>query len=123
MDYSDNRPIYMQISDHFCDRILNKSWSAGERIPSVRDIAVLMEVNPNTAIRAFHYLQEEEILYNQRGVGYFITDNAYEKVMKLKREQFIKEKLPGFVRDMKSLGFSFSELDELYRKHHGGGSN
>lgn len=118
MDFSENRPIYMQIVDHFCDQIINKEWSEKERIPSVREIAVLMEVNPNTAIRAFHDLQEKEVLYNKRGVGYFLADNAYEKVKELKREEFIKHKLPGFFRDMKQLGFSCSELEELYIKHH-----
>lgn len=108
----------MQIVDHFCDQIINKEWSEKERIPSVREIAVLMEVNPNTAIRAFHDLQEKEILYNKRGVGYFVADNAYEKAKELKREEFIRDKLPGFFRDMKQLGFSCSELEELYIKHH-----
>jgi len=120
MEYSENKPIYMQIADHFCDQILKKNWSAGERIPSVRDIAVTMEVNPNTAIRAFHYLQGEEVLYNERGVGYFVSDHAYDQVLKIKREQFIQEKLPGFYRDMKLLGFSSDELDKLYQKHHNG---
>jgi len=121
MDYSENRPIYMQIVDHFCDQILRKKWSAGDRIPSVREIAVMMEVNPNTAIRAFHYLQEEDVLYNERGVGYFVSDEAYDRVVSLKREEFIKNKLPGFYSDMKLLGFSCSDLDELYNEHHGEG--
>ncbi|WP_069130129.1 GntR family transcriptional regulator [Rhodohalobacter halophilus] len=119
MDYSDNKPIYMQIADHFCDQILRKKWESGDRIPSVREIAVKMEVNPNTAIRAFHYLQDENVLYNERGVGYFISENAYEQVVELKREEFIRDKLPRFYRDMKLLGFSCSDLDELYQKHHG----
>ncbi|MCC5912768.1 MAG: GntR family transcriptional regulator [Balneolaceae bacterium] len=118
MNYSENRPIYLQISDYFCSQILSKKWKAGERIPSVREIAVRMEVNPNTAIRAFHDLQNEGILENRRGVGYFVTGDAYPKVRELKRREFIREKLPGFFRDMKQLGFSCSELEELYRKHH-----
>ena len=80
MDYSENKPIYMQIVDHFCDQILRKKWTAGDRIPSVREIAVKMEVNPNTAIRAFHYLQDEDVLYNERGVGYFVSEDAFQKV-------------------------------------------
>jgi len=118
MEYSENKPIYMQIADHFCDQILKKEWTAGDRIPSVRDMAVTMEVNPNTAIRAFHYLQDKDVLYNERGVGYFVSDQAYDQVLKIKREQFIQEKLPGFYRDMELLGISTAELDELYQKHH-----
>jgi DNA-binding transcriptional regulator YhcF (GntR family) len=119
MDYSENRPIYMQIVDHFCDQILRKKWTAGDRIPSVREIAVKMEVNPNTAIRAFHYLQDEDVLYNERGVGYFVSESAYEQVVALKREEFIRDKLPHFYRDMKILGFSCSDLEELYKKNYG----
>lgn len=114
MNYSGNRPIYLQISDYFCRQILSKAWSPGDRIPSVRDIAVKMEVNPNTAIRAFHDLQDDGILENRRGIGYFVTDNAYQKVVELKRKEFIRDKLPGLFRDMDLLGISFDDLKELY---------
>ncbi len=118
MKFTDNRPIYKQIIDHFCDQIINGKWSEEERIPSVRDIAVKMEVNPNTAIRAFHELQENGILYNQRGVGYFVAENALDKVLELKRKEFIDQELPCFFRTMKQLGFTCSELEELYKKQH-----
>lgn len=118
MEYSDNRPIYIQISDYFCEQILSKKWTPGDRIPSVREIAVTMEVNPNTAIRAFHHLLDENVLHNERGVGYFVSEHAYELVLELKRVEFIKEKLPGFYNDMKLLGFSCSELEQLYEKYH-----
>jgi GntR family transcriptional regulator len=118
MDFSENRPIYLQIVDFFCSQILNKKWTPDERIPSVRDVAVQLEVNPNTAIRAFHYLQDKDVLYNQRGVGYFVADDAYDKVIDLKREEFIEYKLPVLFKDMRQLGFTCSELEELYEKHH-----
>jgi GntR family transcriptional regulator len=114
MEYSDNKPIYMQIVDYFCEQILKKEWIAEDRIPSVREVAIKLEVNPNTAMRAFHYLQEEGVLYNQRGVGYFVGDGAYNKVRDLKRDEFIKQKLPVFFKDMKQLGFTCSELEKLY---------
>jgi DNA-binding transcriptional regulator YhcF (GntR family) len=116
MNYSDNRPIYKQITDYFCNQILLEKWAPEDRIPSVREIAVKLEVNPNTAIRAFHDLQDQDILYNQRGVGYFVAENAHEKVKQMKREEFINEKLPGFFQDMKQLGFSCKELEDLYEK-------
>ena len=118
MDFSGTRPIYMQITDHFCDQILKKKWPPEERIPSVREIAVMMEVNPNTAMRAFHHLQDENILYNQRGVGYFVAEGAFSKVKELKRKEFIENRLPGFFRDMKILGFTCAEMKELYEKRH-----
>jgi GntR family transcriptional regulator len=120
MEFSENKPIYLQIADRFFEQILKKKWTPEKRIPSVRDIAVMMEVNPNTAIRAFHYLQEKKILYNRRGVGYFLSKDAHDKVKELKREEFIQKKLPHFVKEMKLLGFTFSELNELYKKYHDG---
>jgi len=119
MEFSENKPIYLQIVDRFCELILNRKWTPDERIPSIREIAVMMEINPNTAIRAFHYLQDEGILYNERGVGYFVSDKAYELVLELKREEFIREKLPVFYRDMRLLGISPVDLKDLYREHHG----
>ncbi len=119
MNFSDNQPIYQQISDYFCNQILKKKWDAEDRLPSVREIAVQLEVNPNTALRAFHYLQEREVIYNKRGVGYFVSYNAYEKVLSLKREEFIQNELPSFFETMKLLGISSAELETLYKKHHG----
>ncbi|MCC5906965.1 MAG: GntR family transcriptional regulator [Balneolaceae bacterium] len=116
MEFSENKPIYIQIVDYFCGQILEKKWTPEDRIPSVRDIAVKMEVNPNTAMRAFHYLQEKEILFNQRGVGYFVEENAYQKVLELRRGEFIRDKLPVFFKEMRQLGFTCSELEKLYQE-------
>lgn len=114
MDFSENTPIYKQIFDRFCSQIINEKWKEEERIPSVREVAVLMEVNPNTAIRAFHELQEKGIIYNKRGLGYFVEKNAVELVKKIKREEFIQEKLPAFFTDMEQLDFSFADLKAFY---------
>jgi GntR family transcriptional regulator len=116
MEFSENKPIYMQIVDYFCSQIVDEKWIPEDRIPSVREIAVKMEVNPNTAMRAFHYLQEKEILYNQRGVGYFVEEDAHQKVVSLKREEFIQEKLPVFFKEMNQLGFTCNELSKLYEE-------
>ena len=115
MNFNENRPIYIQITDYFCDQILSQDWKPGDRIPSVREVAVQMEVNPNTAIRAFHNLQEEGVLYNQRGVGYFITDDAEKIVKEKRRKEFIRQKLPVVFKEMELLGFSFQELEEIYK--------
>lgn len=115
MEFTDNKPIYKQIIGYFYSQILNQEWSGQERVPSVREIAVLMEVNPNTALRAFHELQEKNILYNKRGVGYFVADDAFKKVKNIKREEFIEVKLPALIKDMNQLDLSFSDLEELYK--------
>ena len=115
MDFTDRQPIYKQISDYFCKQILEEEWAPGDRVPSVREIAVQMEVNPNTAMRAFQILQEEEILVNKRGIGHFISEEAYQKTLDLQREEFIENDLPLFFNKMKLLGFSCEELEEIYK--------
>ena len=114
MEFIENQPIYMQIADNFCENILLQNWKANERIPSVRDIAVTMEVNPNTAMRAFVYLQEKDIIYNKRGIGYFVTEEGYQKALELKRAEFIERDLPVLMKTMKLLDISCKEMEEIY---------
>jgi len=117
MKFTDKKPIYQQIADHFCRNILQKKWTSGDRIPSVRETAVAMEVNPNTVMRAFHYLQERKIADKKRGIGYFVSDAAYQEVLELKRAEFIEQDLPVFFRKMELLGYSCQELKEIRKKN------
>lgn len=114
MEFKDNQAIYLQIADHFVENILQEKWKSGEKIPSVRDTAVEFEVNPNTTMRTFSYLQDKGIIFNKRGLGYFISDDGYEKTMALKKEQFIEEELPTLFRSMELLGISFTDLKNYY---------
>jgi GntR family transcriptional regulator len=116
MEFQENQPIYMQIADNFCENILLKKWKENERIPSVREVAVLMEVNPNTAMRAFIYLQDKEIIYNKRGIGYFVANGGYEKALELRREDFLSREMPVFFRTMKLLDFSCNDIERLYKQ-------
>ncbi len=118
MEFIENQPIYMQIADIFCENILLNKWKINERIPSVRDIAVQMEVNPNTAMRAFVYLQEKDIIYNKRGIGYFVGEKGYENALELKRADFIDKDLPVVMKTMKLLDISCQEMEELYYQKH-----
>lgn len=113
MDFTDKQPIYKQISDYFCKQILEKKWKPDDRVPSVREIAVQMEVNPNTAMRAFQILQDQDILINKRGVGHFIAEGAYQKTLELQREEFIENDLPMFFKKMELLGFTCEELTRI----------
>jgi len=116
MKFSENKPIYKQIVDHICRRILENEWTAGNRIPSVREVAVQMEVNPNTAMRAYQYLQEKDILDKKRGVGHFISESARENVLALKRTEFLESDVPRFFRKMEMLGYSCEDLNDVYRE-------
>ncbi|WP_320128191.1 GntR family transcriptional regulator [uncultured Sphaerochaeta sp.] len=115
MQFNTHSPIYLQIAGYIHDLILNGIWTDGERIPSVRDLAVELEVNPNTIVRTYAVLQEEGTLDNQRGIGYFTAPHAKDLVLKKKREQFIKTELPSLFSSLKVLDIPLEELETYYR--------
>lgn len=116
MEFIEKQAIYMQIADYFCESILKNKWKENERIPSVREIAVTMEVNPNTAMRAFIYLQERDVIYNKRGIGYFVCEDGQKKALEIKRQEFIEKEMPEFFKTMQILNFTCKEVEELYNK-------
>ena len=79
MEFRKQKSIYHQIADLLSDRILASEWKQGERMASVRDVAEQLSVNPNTVLRAFDLLQESGIIFNRRGVGYFVADEYDHK--------------------------------------------
>ncbi|RIJ36623.1 GntR family transcriptional regulator [Pontibacter oryzae] len=119
MEFKDNQAIYLQIANRFFENILKKEWQAGDKIPSIRDMAVEFEVNPNTTMRTFNYLQDKGIIYNKRGIGYFLADDGLEKTIALKKEQFVEEDLPVFLKTMKLLGLSLEDLKAYAAKYEG----
>jgi DNA-binding transcriptional regulator YhcF (GntR family) len=114
MEFKENQAIYLQIANHFFENILQKKWNSGEKIPSIRDMAVEFEVNPNTAMRTFNYLQDKGIIFNKRGIGYYVSDDGYERTRALRKEQFINEELSPIFRTMQLLGISFDDLRKYY---------
>lgn len=116
MEFKDNKSIYLQIADLFCENILTKKWKESERIPSVREIAVALEVNPNTAMRSFLYMEEKGIIYNKRGIGYFVNEDGYKKTLALRKEIFIKNELPEFFKTLKLLKMSINDIKEFDTK-------
>jgi len=117
MDFDNSKPIYLQIVDFFYENILAKKWKGDERIPSVREIAVMVEVNPNTAIRAFNHLQDEKVIYNKRGIGYFVSEDGYQKILDIKRKEFMEEMLPDVFKKMKLLDIDFEEFKDVYEQY------
>ncbi|MCJ8164695.1 GntR family transcriptional regulator [Pontibacter sp. E15-1] len=110
MEFRENQAIYLQIANRFFENILQKKWGSGDKVPSIRDMAVEFEVNPNTTMRTFNYLQDKGIIYNKRGIGYFLADDGFEKTIAIKREQFLEEELPVFFKNMQLLGIKLDDL-------------
>jgi len=117
MEFETNQAIYLQIVDYMCDNILSGKWPEGQRIPAIREIAVSLEVNPNTVMRSYAYLQEKNIIYNQRGIGYFVSENGLVATRLLKRSDFVKNSLPRVFKNMDLLEVGFDELNQLYNQY------
>jgi len=113
MEFRENQAIYLQIADHITERILARAWQPGERLPSIRELAEASEVNPNTVMRSYSYLQELGIIYNQRGIGYFVAEDAYEKTLELKKHNFVRRELPRIFRIMDLLHLTCDDLQRL----------
>ena len=110
MDFNQHKPIYLQISDNICDQILSGNWAEEERIPSVRELGISMGVNPNTIMRTYEHLENLDIISNKRGVGFFVENEAKSKIVKIQRDQFLKEELPLIIKKMSLLGIKPSEV-------------
>ncbi|QQS52706.1 MAG: GntR family transcriptional regulator [Bacteroidota bacterium] len=117
MEFSDSQAIYLQIADHFCENILLRKWKEGDRIPSVREIAISIEVNPNTVMRTYNYLQEKGIIFNKRGIGYFVGENGYEKTRILRKEEFVSQELPRFFRALSLLDLTMDDVTAYHRDY------
>ncbi len=114
MDFKPNYPIYLQVADFISEKVLMRAWTNGDKLPSVKDLSVTTSVNPNTVIKALAYLQDNDILTTQRGIGYFLTDAAYQNTLALKRRQFIDDDLPALFANMKLLDVSIEQLISLH---------
>jgi len=119
MEPRDSQAIYLQIADFICESVLAGVWNPGERIPSIRETAEARQVNPNTVMRTYAYLEDRGIIRNQRGVGFFLADNAYDITWNLKKETFQRRDLPRMFRIMDLLRIDFEELKRIYKAHHG----
>jgi DNA-binding transcriptional regulator YhcF (GntR family) len=117
MNYNTNLSIFIQIADRICDRVLGNEYLSDTRIPSVRELAVEMEVNPNTVMRSFEWLQNHGIIYNKRGIGYFVSVDARKKIRDMRHHTFIDEVLPSVFKEMALLNISLDELSEAYQNY------
>jgi GntR family transcriptional regulator len=115
MEFSNHKAIYLQIAEFVCEHILLEEWKADEKIPSVRELAINLEVNPNTVMRTYELLQSKEIIYNKRGIGLFLADDAINKVKDYRKVTFIEDEMPEMFRNMYLLNINWEELQSSYQ--------
>jgi DNA-binding transcriptional regulator YhcF (GntR family) len=113
MEFHSRKAIYEQIGDFICGKIVSGDWKEEERMPSVRDLAVSLQVNPNTVMRTCMELETGEILSNKRGVGLFVARGGRKKALMLMKNEFIRNDLPVIAETMKTLEMDSKELVSL----------
>ncbi len=117
MIFKDNKSIYLQIADRICDEILLGKYNEDERIPSVREYASMVEVNSNTVMRTYDYLQSDEIIYNKRGIGYFVSKGAKKLIKNNRKKTFLKDEIFHLFNQLYTLGISEDELLTMYKEY------
>ena len=120
MEFDQPKGIYQQIADQIRDRILAGEWRSGERIPSVRELATSIGVNPNTVNKSYQALLDREVIENQRGIGYFVALDAKQKILDELKAEFVRDELPRLFRTMSVLGMTLDDLAAYTPRANGG---
>jgi len=116
MEFKDNPAIYIQIAEYVCEQVLLNKWKPGEKIISIRDLSITIEISPNTVQRAYDFLQQKNIITNKRGIGYFTEPDAAERILLFRREQFMQNELPVFLRSLYLLKIDIKEISTRYEQ-------
>ena len=116
MEFRDNEAIYLQIAAYVSKNILLGKWPAEQKIPSVRDLAIELQVNLNTVMRSYEFLENLGVIYNKRGLGSFVAPDGYDKVKAYRKERFIRQDLPVFFTNIYLLGISQEEITQWYEQ-------
>ena len=116
MEFREKQAIYLQIAEYVSEQMLLGHWAAGDRIPSVRELAAELEVNPNTVMRTYEFLSQQNVISNKRGIGYFPADDAADKIRAFRREQFLQNDLPQFFKNLSLLGIDLREIETRYEQ-------
>lgn len=112
MDFNADKPIFLQIADTVCDRILQGILKGEERIPSVREFGAEIGVNPNTVMRTYEKLTADGIIYNKRGIGYFVAPDAKENILNSQRKEFLGKDVPAIRKRLELLGLDASIFNQ-----------
>lgn len=112
MDFHSEKPIYLQITEMISDRILGGDLKGGDRIPSVREYGAEIGVNPNTMMRVYEKLTTDGVIYNKRGIGYFVADDAAEMILSQRRKEFLEKDVPAILQRLRLLGLDTSVFNQ-----------
>ena len=116
MTFTNEKAIFLQMADRLCDEILAGIYRGDDRIPSVREYAVMLGVNTNTAVKTYELLAREGVIYNRRGMGYYVSPDARQQILERRRAEFREQTLPELFRQMRLLDIDIAEIDRAWAK-------
>ena len=114
---SQNKSIYLQVSEMIETDILRGILLEEDRVPSTNELAKQYTINPATAAKGINLLVDEGILYEKRGIGMFVAEGAKEHIIEKRRDAFYENYVKGLLEEAKSLGISSEQLVEMIRTH------
>lgn len=117
MEFRENEAIYAQVATFVTESIMLKKWLPGNKLPSVRELASDLQVNPHTVVRAYDILNSREVISNKRGIGFFIQDDAVEKIKAYSREEFIRRELPEIIKSMYLFDISIDIIQQALNQY------
>ncbi len=110
MEFNTDKSIFMQIADNITEKVASGTFPSGEKIPSVREMASEVGVNPNTIMRTYNELQNMQIIENRRGIGFFVKPEARKLVLGKKKDDFFSKVLPEVIQQAEVLGITSEDL-------------
>jgi DNA-binding transcriptional regulator YhcF (GntR family) len=112
INFDEHKPIYLQISDSICEKILNDEYAEDERIPSIREMGAQLGVNPNTVMRSYDHLKSLDIIYDKRGMGFFASPDAKKSVKKMYKKEFMGLEMLSIAKKINLLEISLDDFVE-----------
>lgn len=116
MQFNSDKPIYLQLADRLADDIVDGTYRDDDRVPSVREFGTRFGVNTNTAVKAYDQLSRDNVIYNRRGLGYFVTPGARDRIVAARRSEFVHTVLPEMFRQMKMLGIGIGDIVDEWNR-------
>ena len=116
MIFKDGQPIYVQIAERLCDEILSGSYAPDTRVPGVREYSALLEVNANTTVKSYDLLSQRGVIYQKRGMGYFVSEGAAQHILEERRGELLQKKIPELVKQMQLLRVKVADVAEAMRQ-------
>ncbi|HCM88978.1 MULTISPECIES: GntR family transcriptional regulator [Vagococcus] len=115
-NYTGDKPLFQQVADQINEGILNGAYQEGAQIPSTTEISKVYQINPATVLKGMNILVEQELIEKKRGIGMFVLQGAKEKVMTMKKEEFLNQDVHQIIEEAKKLNISLDELKTILER-------